>query len=219
METSNFNERKLFDIFLAGENSFYSFATEPIIYGDYVIATDGYSAVFVKENITNGIYKRFNRKLNEYADSGYSLIISIEVIKKAIDRVPTLATVKNENEEIECPECNGSGMVTWEYSDNNNHYHTMDYDCPICNGLGIIDSNKCIVDENKVKDEFSLIGFGPINISVEDAIKLYNAMAIIGIDTCEMIGYTNSNATFRLNEDIFVVITRSLINEKVFRIF
>ena len=219
MESSKFNERKLFDIFLAGENSFYSFATEPIIYGDYVIATDGHSGVFVKKNITNGIYKRFNRKLNEYADSGYSLIISIEVIKKAIDRVPMLATVKNENEEIECPECNGSGNVTWEYYDNNNHCHTMEYVCPICDGLGIIDSNRCTVDDKKVKDRFSLIGFGPIIISVEDAMKLYNAMAIIGIDTCEMIGYTSSNATFRLNEDIFVVITKSFRNEKVFRIF
>ena len=219
MESSKFNERKLFDIFLAGENSSYSFATEPIIYGDYVIATDGHSGVFVKKNITNGIYKRFNRKLNEYADSGYSLIISIEVIKKAIDRVPMLATVKNENEEIECPECNGSGNVTWEYYDNNNHCHTMEYVCPICDGLGIIDSNRCTVDDKKVKDRFSLIGFGPIIISVEDAMKLYNAMAIIGIDTCEMIGYTSSNATFRLNEDIFVVITKSFRNEKVFRIF
>ena len=217
MESSKFNESKLFNIFLAGENSFYSFATEPIMYGDYVIATDGFSAVFVKESITNGIYKRFNKRLNEYADSGYSHIITIEEIKKAIDRVLTLATVKDE--ETECPECNGSGMVTWEYYDNYNHFHTMDYNCPICNGLGIIDSNKCIIEENKVKDKFSLIGFGPINISVEDVIKLYKAMAIIGIDTCEMIGYTNCNATFRLNKDIFVVITKSFLNEKVFRLF
>lgn len=219
MESSKFDESELLNIFLAGENSFYPFATEPLIYGDYVIATDGFSAVFIKESITNGIYKRFNRRLNEYAESGYSHIITIEEIKKAIDRVPTLATVKNEDEEIECPECNGSGMVTWEYYDNYNHFHTMDYNCPICNGLGIIDSNNCIVDENKVKDEFSLIGFGPIIISVEDAMKLYNAMAIIGIDTCEIIGYTSSNATFRLNKDIFVVITKSFRNEKVFRIF
>ena len=95
----------------------------------------------------------------------------------------------------------------------------MDYNCPICNGLGIIDSNKCIIEENKVKDRFSLIGLGPINISVEDVIKLYKAMAIIGIDTCEMIGSTSSNATFRLNKDIFVVITKSFLNEKVFRLF
>jgi DnaJ-class molecular chaperone len=41
------------------------------------------------------------------------------------------------DETIECPKCNGSGIIFYEYQDGD-HTHTLDDECPDCRGKGFI---------------------------------------------------------------------------------
>ena len=42
--------------------------------------------------------------------------------------------VERDSEQIDCPECDGDGTVTWTYND-----HEDEFDCPECDGDGTVE--------------------------------------------------------------------------------
>ena len=105
-----------------------------------VFATDGRIVIFINPNMLLGSYEEAEfssiRKFIRDSMEGY---FTLDSLKK------TLASFGMEEEQVvteegrECVECEGSGYVEWEYTDQEGKIHYHDGDCPICDGDGIIE--------------------------------------------------------------------------------
>ena len=105
-----------------------------------VFATDGRIVIFINPNMLLGSYEEAEfssiRKFIRDSMEGY---FTLDSLKK------TLASFGMEEEQVvteegrECIECEGSGYVEWEYTDQEGKIHYHDGDCPICDGDGIIE--------------------------------------------------------------------------------
>ena len=119
-------------MFAAGENSLYNYALgSPLCYGGHAYSSDAYSAIRVKsEN-------------NDYSENAY---FGIELIGyfEYHDKIAQLILIENDFDkykirevifdEIDCPECDGSGEVEADYSGVK-----VAAECPECNGIGVVE--------------------------------------------------------------------------------
>lgn len=68
--------------------------------------------------------------------------ITIEAINKALGECPKVDEEIVIQEAVKCKECDGSGEVYWEYTDNTGHTHEHLGECPVCDGTGEIEHAK-----------------------------------------------------------------------------
>ena len=132
------NEQELFELF-CDPHSRYAETHKPYYETQHkkVFSTDGYIVIFINPNMLLGSYEESEflsiRKITLNPAEGH---FTIESLKK------TLESFGMEEERViieqggECEECNGSGEVEWEYTDQDGEIHFLDSDCPVCNGDG-----------------------------------------------------------------------------------
>lgn len=162
------NEQELFELF-CDPHSVHVETLKPYYETQCkkVFATDGRIAIFINPNILLGSYEEAEfssiRKFIRDSMEGY---FTLDSLKK------TLASFGMEEEQVvteegrECVECEGSGYVEWEYTDQEGRIHYHDGDCPICDGDGIIE------------DVFKSTGF---MIPTEDSIVRIGKLFFRGI--------------------------------------
>lgn len=105
-----------------------------------VYATDGYVAILVSPNVTSLSYEEIEfpiiGSLIKGAVKGH---FTLESLKKVLE----FFKVEEERFIIEegrkCEECEGSGDVEWEYTDQDGEIHFLDSDCPVCHGDGMLE--------------------------------------------------------------------------------
>lgn len=105
-----------------------------------VFATDGRIVIFINPNMLLGSYEEAEfssiRKFIRDSMEGY---FTLDSLKK------TLASFGMEEEQVvteegrECIECEGSGYVEWEYTDQDGEIHFHNGDCPVCHGDGMVE--------------------------------------------------------------------------------
>ena len=132
-----------------------------------VFATDGVILIMMNPSMLSEsyeeikkpvIYKVFRGSMEEY--------FTFEALKKV------LASFAMEEEQVvteegrECKECEGSGEVEWEYTDQDGEIHFRDSDCPVCHGDGMFE------------DVFKSTGF---MIPTEDSIVRIGKLFFRGI--------------------------------------
>nr|DAN19901.1 MAG TPA: protein of unknown function (DUF5351) [Caudoviricetes sp.] len=132
-----------------------------------VFATDGVILIMMNPSMLSEsyeeikkpvIYKVFRGSMEEY--------FTFEALKKV------LASFAMEEEQVvteegrECEECEGSGEVEWEYTDQDGEIHFRDSDCPVCHGDGMFE------------DVFKSTGF---MIPTEDSIVRIGKLFFRGI--------------------------------------
>lgn len=61
---------------------------------------------------------------------------------------------------VECKECDGSGEVYWEYTDNSGHTHEHLDECPVCDGTGEIEHEKTKKTGKKILKSEAVINVG-----------------------------------------------------------
>lgn len=120
---------------LANEPSkYHKYFKKPFVYGEWIVATDGYSLIRVKSQGNNGGYS----PLTEQIDIDYSFpsktcncLVDIEQLQEKLKRKKftdwgNLLTV--------CEECGGIGRVMYTYTDRLGNDYTITGVCPICGG-------------------------------------------------------------------------------------
>ena len=135
------NEQELFELF-CDPHSESAFKQKPYYETQCkkVFATDGVILIMMNPSMLSEsyeeikkpvIYKVFRGSMEEY--------FTFEALKKV------LASFAMEEEQVvteegrECEECEGSGEVEWEYTDQDGEIHFRDSDCPVCHGDGMFE--------------------------------------------------------------------------------
>ena len=167
METLNKkikNEDELLGLFI-DLDGIHSSTWMPFLHPTYneVWATDGYVIIRIPPERLNKQYEPTDgcEKLKlPMVEHPCSKSCTLADINKALDSCPLVDEVLIEENEEKCKECDGTGEVKWEYTDDNLHRHFHNFDCPVCGGSGVITSKKEIHTGKKVHDENAIVKIG-----------------------------------------------------------
>ena len=135
------NEQELFELFcdpysnrVQLQKPYYEKQTKT------VYSTNGCTAILINPSVTTLSYEEIDFPIiGKFIKGAAKGCFSFESLKKV------LASFEMEEEQVvmeegrECVECEGSGEVEWEYTDQDGKIHSHDGDCPICDGDGIIE--------------------------------------------------------------------------------
>lgn len=120
---------------LAGEASeFHECFKKPFIYGEWIVATDGYSLIRVKKQGNNGGYSPLTKQIDIdhcFPSKTCNCLVDIEQLQEKLKSKNytywgDLLTV--------CEECKGVGRVMYTYTDSLGDDHKISGVCPICGG-------------------------------------------------------------------------------------
>lgn len=123
-------------------------------------------------------------------------LLSVETLKNAIDRIPIV-----DYEEIECDECAGTGIVSFEYRAGNGVLYSKDCDCPICSGDGF--SRRYGV---KSHDKSYAIEFCDVLFKQKYIKILYEALSALGIDKIPYLIQKDEKKLTLKNEDYTIIL-------------
>lgn len=143
--TENKNWNELFDFFCDENNVLHPWMAKPFlntsyqgtIFGD-IWATDGYLVLIISSKLVGTNFDKFEQKtfIPEILPEDKQKVVTIKSLQAALEQCDKEEII--EEEEFECPECNGEGKVTWEYSSTTGKMKTYEReeDCPVCDGNG-----------------------------------------------------------------------------------
>lgn len=133
--------------------------------------------------------------------------ITIEAINNALKACPLVDEEVIIQDAIECEECDGSGEVYWEYTDNHGHTHEHISDCPLCDGTGEAEHEKTKKTGKKVIADDAAIAIGNAYFSARNINRLKFAMDFLEITSVELVFNHHRNASeFVIDEDIRIEI-------------
>lgn len=135
---TNWND--IFDLYVGKNDYMRDWMKRPFINFDgNVWVTDSYAAIIVDTNVCGIVAPESEHKIEipTAKDEDEWLFVSYGDLQHAVDMCGTEEVMK-ETEAV-CPECDGSGEVTWEYkADTNHETYEKEYECPVCEGDGKI---------------------------------------------------------------------------------
>lgn len=194
METLNKkikNEDELLGLFI-DVDGILSNTWLPFLHPTYneVWATDGYVIIRIPPERLNKQYEPTDgceRLKLPTVEHPCSKSCTLAAIKQALEACPLVDEVETEEYEEKCEECDGTGMVEWEYTDGKMETHCHNFDCPICGGDGVFRREKETNTGKKVSDEDAIIQIGA-------ALFRYRILRIVA-DALKMLGADTVNVT------------------------
>lgn len=182
-------QEQLTESFCSKDKWFHEYLTRPIEVDDGISFSDRYTAVVVSKELMP-IECNTKKDISFFENDNVSIELSKEKIQHLIDVIPKVDVYKDV--EKRCPECDGEGTVTAEYTafnkdENGESYFEFTVDCPICEGTG-----KIIVKKKtgiKVSDKKAVIAFDGFNrfYLADNLLKLQEAMSIFDVDKARII--------------------------------
>lgn len=192
-----FDEEKLLSLFINKGVGFPQYA-EPFLKDGYVYATDANKLVRIKADTLNGQYTdKVKYSWSVPNDNCDSLIIQTD-IEKAITSVPQ----EKETIIVDCPECEGEGVIFLEYIDKKGQTHEIEAVCPICYG----DGNEEKETGKIIPSPDASIGIGDSKLRAYSVQVLLEAMKIIGVTKAHLVSQTDNRVVFRIDENISIMI-------------
>ena len=129
----------------------------------------------------------------------------LPMMRKPSEKYDTL--VADFCRDHKCPECKGSGDVTWEYRDRHYNTHRMEKTCPVCDGSGTVD------DYTVIKYQFIVCGKALGNHAVK---TLLAAMSWLGIDTIRLVNADAQPMLFKPeNMDVEILLMPQIRDDKL----
>lgn len=120
---------------LAGEASvFHECFKKPFVYGEWIVATDGYSLIRVKKQGNNGGYSPLTKQIDIdhcFPSKTCNCLVNIEQLQ---EKLKSKKYTDWGNLLTLCDECGGVGKVYYTYIDNLEEEHIITGECPICGG-------------------------------------------------------------------------------------
>lgn len=139
--------------------------------------------------------------------------ITIEALNKAFNSCPMVDEEVVVEDAVECEECDGSGTVYWEYTDNHGNTHERLMDCPICNGEGEIEPCKTKKTGKKIIAEDTVVEVRNAHFFANQLRLLKTAMEYLNADTVKMTHNDPKGANeFIISKDIRIIIMPMLLD-------
>lgn len=134
------NEKKALQMFCSNDEAFHKKMTHPFInesYGGKVIACDCYVMLIIDRKLLRCKYQTDELTIPNESGKLINKRINFSAIDEAYNQIVLEAEMEAaDGKEKECPECDGTGTVDWEYTDGEGEIHYHEFDCPICDGSG-----------------------------------------------------------------------------------
>ena len=124
---------------------------------------------------------------------------TLGAINKALETCPLVDEIETEEYEEKCEECDGTGLVEWEYTDGKMKTHYHDFDCPKCGGDGVVRREKEIHTGKKVHDEYAIVKIGNAMFRWYYLEIVAKALEHIGADVISI----TANEPFGMTEFVF----------------
>lgn len=173
---------------------------------DEVWSTDGHVLIRIKPERLVGVYPEGELNLPAL-ECPCKRKVTIEAINKALDECPKVDEEIVIQDAVECKECDGSGEVYWEYTDNSGHTHEHLDECPVCDGTGEIEHEKTKKTGKKIVNKKAVINIGSAYIFANNIYKLKFAMDFLGITAADLISNPDMwSNEFVLDNDIHVTL-------------
>lgn len=144
---------------LAGEASeFREVFKKPFVYGEWIVATDGYSLIRVKKQGNNGGYSPLTKQIDIdhcFPSKTCNCLVDIEQLQEKLKSKNytywgDLLTV--------CEECGGVGKVWYTYTDRLGNDYKITGVCPICDGYSITERKGVVkIADAIVKPKYLLL--------------------------------------------------------------
>ena len=200
----SFNKEKLLNLFVGTDDLKLRYK-KPYTKDGYVYATNGRILLRIKDEILSREYEPINAANITIPKENCNYLITYKDIEKALASVPKEEEVIEIEEDTDCPECYGSGVVDWEYTDRNGEFYEYEYDCPICNGTGYV--NRAQKKTGKmIPWRDSSIKFNKKCIRTYEVQILFEAMEIIGTHDIHLVAQNNKISVFKIDENIQIII-------------
>lgn len=204
------NEAELLDMFCdkSGLRSYPFFNTR---YNE-VWSTDGYTLIRVNPEILVGEYIKESLPMPNL-EYPCEKTITIKALSKALEACPLVDEEVVIQDDVKCEECDGSGEVYWEYTDNHLHTHERLMDCPICDGTGEMEHEKTKRTGKKVIANDAVIMVGNAYIFAKYLQTLKQAMDFLNIASVKMTNNSPEGVNeFVVNDDIRIIIASMLFD-------
>ena len=207
------NEAELLNIFC---NKSYSepLRSYPFFNTRYneVWSTDGYTLIRVNPEILVGEYIKESLPMPNL-EYPCEKTITIKALSKALEACPLVDEEVVIQDDVKCEECDGSGEVYWEYTDNHLHTHERLMDCPICDGTGEMEHEKTKKTGKKIIADDAVIMVGNAYIFAKYLQTLKQAMDFLNIASVKMTHNSPKGANeFVVNDDIRIIIASMLFD-------
>lgn len=207
MKTKQFDEAKLLALFYEADN-YRETMRAPFVSDGYVCATETHRLILLKPEICTGDYNSVKTPhvKKVLKPHNIDITLTLEQLKKAINRIPQVAEIVTISPAIECKDCDGEGFVYWEYKDLSRIIHHKYLQCPICHGSG--NSSKAVTKATgrMIPSPRGIIGIYENKFSAEQLSKLCEAMELLGLDNIKYVASHNGPNTFILTDEISVLI-------------
>lgn len=144
---------------LAGEASvFHECFKKPFVYGEWIVATDGYSLIRVKKQGNNGGYSPLTKQIDIdhcFPSKTCNCLVDIEQLQK---KLKSKKYTDWGNLLTLCDECGGVGKVYYTYIDNLEEEHIITGECPICGGDSVAERKGVVkIADAIVKPKYLLL--------------------------------------------------------------
>lgn len=197
-----FNEKELLSLFINTEMGCPQYA-EPFLKNGYVYATDVNKLIRIKADILNDQYKSDRVRWSwSLPNDNCDILITRMELEKALACVPQ----QKETIIVDCPECDGSGVVFWEYIDKKRESHEIEAVCPICDGNGREEKETGKI----IPSPSAPIAIGDSKLRAGDVQVLLEAMKIIGVTQVHIASQTDNRIVFRIDKNISIMATTFL---------
>lgn len=103
-----------------------------------LMATNSIMMLLVDKSIVSGKYDTQKMKVPRFRNDSLNKTVRFEDIEAAYNRFALIPEmVAADGKDDECPECDGSGTVEYEYTcDTTGRTYYHEDDCPVCEGSG-----------------------------------------------------------------------------------
>ena len=203
---TNFNEKRLFDLFVNRDNLTIPLITmKPYRRDGYVYGTDCRKLIKVKEDILSGEYETTDEMKIEFPMQNCDYTVTESDLRKVLSEIPQKEETEVVGHNVKCPECDGDGTVWWEYRDKKFEIHNAGHDCPICDGSGYVEKEKTRKTGRMIPSPTQIIKVGKNNIMSCYLKTLLDAMHIIGVPEVGLVCQTEVFNHFKIDDNISIM--------------
>ena len=180
------NWKEVLQMFCDDEDKLNDWRQKPFLNKatDEVWATEGHVVLMVKTRLCGSDFATIRKRLilPKVLPGSDQIMFTTNLLRVALNKCPHEEIFEVDSEEKRCPECRGSGMVSWHYTAiyGSERYYDYEFECPVCDGEGVLEKER-----NHPTGEYQLTEDAAVSIGV----GVYKALQMERILKCaEMVG-------------------------------
>lgn len=176
---------------------------------DSIMASDGRQLIAIRKSATIGDFPTSD--INPLPLAGKTLgQISVSELKDALLKLSTWDETVTHEEEMDCEECGGKGIVEYIYISKDDEEYCIEDECPICNGSGKTIRHKYVKTGRKVPAKGATITIGKYNLSWRCIENVCKVCDLVSSDMVLCTEISQDCVMLSINGDIAVLIVRCL---------